>query len=91
MSSTKKLHVKVEDYHIKCGVPGTGGFCPIALAVTPLLPAGQTAVVTRICVAVWSGQQILDTYDLPNEASRFTMDFDSGKQVSPFEFDLTSG
>ncbi len=86
---TKTLHVKVEDYHIRCGVPNSGGRCPVALAVEPMLPVGVQPVVTLLGVSGWDGKQFVSQGELPVDAARWISRFDKGEKVEPFEFDLT--
>ena len=91
----KAIHVRVEEYHIKCGFANSGTLCPVALALTPRLPAGQSAIVGRGFFSVWQGSiseqgaLLLGTYDLPDEVTRFVRKFDSGEKVEPIEFDVT--
>jgi len=85
----KVLRVKVEYYHIICGKPNAGEKCPVALALTAMLPAGQRALVGLGFFSVCVGEKtLLSTHDLPDEATRFIRAFDSGDKVEPFEFAL---
>ena len=86
----KKLHVKVEDYHIKTGTPRVNCACPISLAVTPLLPAGSKAIIGDDWWAIETGFSRKDGpfMLLPKVAVEFVEKFDKGKKVEPFEFDL---
>ena len=85
---SKKLAVKVEEYHIKCASRGTSESCPIALALTPLLPAGQRASVGFGWFGIFEGSKLLDTYELPQNATNFIRDFDNRRPVQPFEFEM---
>ena len=86
----KVLRVKVEDMHIRCGVHGTSESCPVALALTPLLPAGKRASVGFgwFGVLLEPGGPHLETYDLPQSATDFIRDYDQRKPVEPFEFEV---
>lgn len=85
---SRRMKVKVEDYHIRNAFPGDSTHCPIALATTPLLPAGQRSVVGRGFMSVWEGQRLLSTHDLPDSCVRFVDAFDKKQPVEPFEFEF---
>lgn len=80
-----KLHVSVTQAHIDAGVSKSECRCPIALALTD---AGCTGVeVGNFTVGFKYGTQHVDV-DIPQLVERFVRDFDFGRQVFPFEFDL---
>ncbi len=80
-----KIQVTQED--INQGVRQECEKCPIALAVIRAI--GPQAATMRISVDdAWVdiGEE---SWCLPRSAARFVSDFDSGKAVTPFEFELT--
>ena len=84
----KVLHVKVDEYHIKCASRGTSESCPIALALTPMLPAGRHASVGFGWFGVVEGGKQVESYDLPQNATDFIRDYDQRRKVEPIEFDV---
>lgn len=86
----KVLRVKVDDYHIRCGQRNSARHCPLALAITPMLPAGQYVNIGHGWWQVVESEThsiLLECMDLPCAATEFVRRFDRGEQVEPFEFD----
>lgn len=91
-----KIEVTAED--IQNGTPNEMGCCPIALAVRratgkPYVSVGAKNVeigtftqYTENGTKLGGGPE--NRLDLPNEATLFILDFDSGVTVQPFAFDL---
>lgn len=77
-------HVIVTKEDIKNGVPRSGRSCPIALALRRKVEPTEGAVMVSSTVATIG----TSNYRLPYEATNFVINFDSGKPVQPFEFDL---
>lgn len=81
-----KVQVTAED--IKDGLPHRCSQCPIALAIkrghnindVQVAPFGHT----ELLFATVNGH----SRPLPPGAAQFVRDFDAGRDVSPFEFDL---
>lgn len=76
-----KINVTHED--ILKGKPGNACFCPLALACFRGFGANVTIAVNKVWDA--SGDFVAD---LPAEAIQFYADFDLGKPVRAFEFEL---
>lgn len=80
-----KIKVKVTQQCINEGIPEDPSCCPIALAIS----GGDNR---QSFIAVNPQHVTLDFgayYTLPIEAIGFIEDFDSGKAVAPFEFEMT--
>lgn len=85
----KTLKVKVQEYHIENGKRESATCCPIALAVTALLPAFHVAEVTLTTVDVRNRRAELKCMvPLPDHAIRWIERFDSKRPVEPFGFEL---
>lgn len=92
-----KVDVTQED--IDYGIPECGSYCPIALAVKRAVPTATSIEVDQGGARVeWkSGEEgtpeerlVVAFYPLPDAASRFVVDFDSGLEVMPFSFEMES-
>lgn len=77
------LTVKVTADDIEKGERGNPCFCPIAQAVRRELDlqVPHLTEVGELCMIVRSA-----TFRLPDTARKFVDDFDSGRDVEPFEF-----
>jgi hypothetical protein len=84
----RRMKVRVEDYHIRCGANGVSDRCPIALAITPMLPAGHKARVYGGVCTFESELMVSSPMHLPPEARAFVERFDKKEPVQPFEFEL---
>ena len=86
----RKILVRVEEMHIRCGARSAPGKCPIALAITPLLPAGKRASVGPKWFNVIDTEANRDEgrHPLPSTAWDFVYRFDGGFKVEPFEFQV---
>lgn len=67
--------------------------CPVAIAINRALPAGQRCIVSAIMIKIYKDYRMLDsdiikTIDTSDEVRNFIKDFDSGREVQPFEFEL---
>lgn len=60
--------------------------CPIALAASRAFGRPLAATWQCICQHYTAGPPKEFVIDLPPEASRFVLDFDSGRPVAPFSF-----
>lgn len=80
-----KLTVNVTQTHIDEGERNSPGLCPIALALDEQHPCGGGWRVSML------GARRRGNYPsllLPEKASQFVKDFDAGRPVFPFVFDL---
>jgi hypothetical protein len=80
------MKVKVTEEHIRCGKPGEHAQCPIALAIREQY--GFECVSIGSTVATLRQGSVQANYALPSEATRFIINFDKGRTVSPMEFEL---
>lgn len=74
------IKVTILSKHINAGKKANICECPIALAVLELYP--------NACIHVYGNFLTINKirYKLPNQARSFVLDFDIGKDVSPFTF-----
>jgi hypothetical protein len=79
------MRINVTQEDINKGCQNDSGTCPIALALSR---ATGNAVHVRAIYASVYNWSLLYTTDLPIEARLFIRDFDSGKHVDPFSFEL---
>lgn len=86
--SMDKLHVKVKDYHIKCGIPNNSTECVLALAIGEAIGANLHMVEVGLgSTSFWLHDK--DYWlNLPPKAVEFMNAFDNGGNVEPFEFDI---
>lgn len=79
------MRICVTEDDIKSGRPRSSRCCPIALSLKRLgLGLENSIAVGRYYVEVGAGTLL----PLPPTATRFIRDFDTGKQVAPFEFEF---
>lgn len=85
-----KTKVVVTQDDIDNGVPKSARSCPIANALkrTDISPEGYLVEVAVPDVCVYNDEELVDVYDLPDEAVNFATLFDKGEKVEPFEFEL---
>lgn len=89
-----KVHVRVTKTDIKKGIPESPTDCPIARALLRRHPQRFVEVSYNGEVALsesgfsWKKSDYLRT-SLPLEARQFIENFDCGRDVQPFTFDLT--
>lgn len=81
------MKISVTQKHIANGTPNSCGLCPIALAVMDATQADSVSVGLHNCC--FQIGKLFQSYDMPETASRFIVDFDNGCKVSPFEFEAT--
>jgi hypothetical protein len=81
--------VSVTAEHIARGEPGDCGWCPIALAVADALPglAYLSIRLQDIDLRPRPDEDLI-VIGMPDEAVDFILDFDAGKPVKPFTFEL---
>ncbi len=84
-----KLKVNVTQEHIDKGVPEMACSCPVAKAVAELLNDGF-ASTDGVSLTVEDSQRHTQAFanTLPDEVLCFVSDFDHGKPVKPFSFDI---
>ena len=87
-----KHNIKVTQEHINKGKRKDYSSCPIALAVKDVFPndvieVGQFDLTFENC-DYESGNGKYLGYELPNIACNFVEDFDAGRNVKPFDFEL---
>ena len=78
------MQIEVTQAHIDNGTPWEPGSCPIALAVNDMGYSNST--VDRRSGEAQDREGVNFAWDMPEEASKFTADFDSRKNVEPFIF-----
>lgn len=61
-------------------------YCPVALAVKRLMPAGLTVYVVSEDIEVFDGNITLGSYSLPEEAQDFIAGYDMGCGPGPLKF-----
>ncbi len=76
------MKIKVTQEHIERGRPKSDWACPIACALHEQRPTFEVSVG---CYKTLINKVM---YALPAKARDFIDDFDSGKPVTPFEFEL---
>lgn len=86
------MKITVEDYHIKSGFP-SGCNCPVALAITPRLPAGESVAINGsekegYDGAIFSGKEFRRRFKLPLEVQDKIRRYDATGSMEPFEFEL---
>lgn len=79
----KSYHIVVTQEHIDDGVAGDCGACPLALAALEL-PDVSTARVGYTTITI--NDEVM--LNLPQAAQTFVLNFDLGRAVSPFSFEL---
>ena len=84
------MRIQVTQKHIDEGERCDCIRCPVALAINECLPRGLYSVLN-----VWTAQilhrgkpMMSVVCDLPARVESVTSDFDSGRPVSPFSFEL---
>ena len=83
------MRVCVTEWHIKTGSRTFYTTCPVANAITPLLPAGQVAHVYHDAVVVKDGNlKTVSRGEFPQDVTARIERFDCGDKLVPFEFDL---
>ena len=75
--------INVTAEHIARGEPQDCRLCPVALALGDAFPEATYISVTGLYVRMETRE-----HELPAEAQRFTWNFDSGRPVEPFAFEL---
>ena len=97
-----RLTVRVERRHIDKGKPVRCRLCPIALALNEQHPRGERPLwatdTEDVFLLTWDpARQRFDDADpsadarfsVPIEARKWASDFDAGRPVQPFTFELT--
>lgn len=79
------MKIRVLKSHIKKGIPRQFSSCPVALAVKKAMPGCRRIEVGYGWISV-DGNDIR----IPNKVEEFIKNFDKGKKVEPFEFNLPS-
>ncbi len=77
------MKIKVEQSDIDGGARCNGNHCPIALAIKRAIKSDD------VCVGVIDGRIGLREILLPPAAIDFVAQFDLGKDVTPFEFEIS--
>lgn len=80
--------IRVTQEHIARGERQDCEKCPIALAAKDCWPnSGQVMAELQLELFDYNGQEYY-TYALPEVALEFIKNFDKGKEVKPFEFEM---
>ena len=83
------MRIKVTQKNIDKGYRGSCDTCPLALALKEAIPTARlVSVGTESIGFTREGQSRWKIIKLPPQARFFVDDFDAGKPVKPFEFDL---
>lgn len=98
MPLNANVTIKVTQQHIDAGQPHSSVSCPIALAISDNEIALNLRVGVGLTTAnlyMWSQtdnslHHVADAV-MPQNAERFVAEFDAGKPVKPFEFNLYFG
>ena len=77
------MKITVTRAHIEAGRPGDPDADPIALAIREHLPGASVGLAV---VEIGKSE-----HPLPRAAIRFVWDFDAGRPVEPFAFELDTG
>lgn len=80
--------INVTQSDIDNGIATEPSMCPLALAIKRAIPGSYVSVGTRDVHIAVPGVHGTEVYAMGKGLSHFTEDFDAGKQVSPFEFEL---
>jgi hypothetical protein len=78
------MKIEVTQEHIEKGVPEEECNCPIALAIRDAFNVEELEVSVNATVI----RVGFDHCPTPEEAEAFVCDFDDGRSVRPFTFDL---
>lgn len=83
------MKIKVEQKHINAGQRFKCHLCPVALAIQHTTDTSQDEVSVGMTTIQWSDKS-KGNYETPTPASarRFISQFDQGKPVKPFSFEL---
>lgn len=79
------MNVQVSKGHIETGQKQKCQSCPVALALAEA--TGVLWHVTPSYLIVWRGR-LVPHVTTPEEVQRFIRDFDAGKAVQPFSFEI---
>ena len=74
--------IKVLKEDIRKGKRQNAQYCPIARAIKRKTKRGDVMVDSRRVMFGWM------TFEMPVRAENFIMNFDAGKPVKPFQFEL---
>ena len=75
--------INITAEHIAKGFARDSGRCPVALAIRDAFPKAGNIAVTGLYIHMG-----LREHELPAEVQHFTWDFDAGRPVEPFTFEL---
>lgn len=88
----RTLRVEVTRYHINNGRRKDCRKCPIAIAMTPLLPAGYFAIVgpitTMIRMMLGNDDVFVDSVMMPSVVHQWISAYDAGEPMGPFAFEI---
>lgn len=82
------MRVEVTQEDIGKGVARAPNNCPIALALKRAGWARASVSASAIGFKARGAEKFYWTYAVPENAKSFLFDFDAGRPVSPFSFDL---
>ena len=84
------IKVDLEQKHIDHGTACNSGSCPAALAITEALPGVHAVKVESWTIYLYrtSGHTFGMAVDTPDSVTNFIKDFDRGRPVKPFSFNL---
>lgn len=77
------MKIQVTRLHIQNGRKQNAFFCPIALSLKEMVYNPNL-----VCVGLGAISLSGETHSTPEIAKQFIEDFDAGKNVEPFSFDL---
>ena len=81
------MRIRVTKQHIKYGIRGSTSWCPVARACRASGLQGADVGDDELDFMVEAFSRRVRTA-LPPEAIQFIADFDDGKSVAPFEFEI---
>lgn len=82
------MKLSITQEHINTGKPRESCDCPIALALRPYFP-DRLIVVHEGGISIFKDEyEYLQITSPPEQARQFIHDFDNGRPVVPFEFEL---
>lgn len=83
------MKIIVEQSDIDTGIPRSATDCPIAKAVMRVSVGTYEFVrVGFISIRCMDRTNVTRTYTIPLKVSEFIGNFDAGRSVEPFEFDI---
>lgn len=80
------MKIRVRQEHIDKGVCNSPWECPIALAAQEAIGTDELSVWPYLLT--WCAGELVHEADMPRPAREFIENFDDGRPVEPFEFEI---